>query len=104
MKTGLLVSLAALALLIAAPSGANAVGQTCGGIFPLPCGPGEFCQFKVGVCGKGDQQGTCARIPQVCTRIFKPVCGCDGKTYGNDCERQAAEVSKLHNGKCRKAY
>jgi hypothetical protein len=26
--------------------------------------------------------------------------GCDGKTYGNDCERERAMVSKIHNGKC----
>jgi hypothetical protein len=28
------------------------------------------------------------------------VCGCDQKTYGNDCARQAAGVSKLSEGAC----
>ena len=46
---------------------------------------------------------TCAATPKICNKIFRQVCGCDNKTYANDCERQAAGVSKLHNGKCKKA-
>jgi len=42
----------------------------------------------------------CAAKPRFCHKIFRPVCGCNGKTYANDCVRMSAGVSKLHDGKC----
>lgn len=77
---------------------------TCGTLVcePTACTP---------ECGSADYCDLCASSPacvtrppvdegRVCPGVYMPVCGCDGRTYGNGCELGRAGIAQLHDGEC----
>ena len=81
--------------------GGRAAGSVCGGFAGRTCDADEFCDYPDGAnCGRADATGTCEVRPTNCTKDYRPVCGCNGRTYGNACTAEADGVSVDYQGEC----
>jgi hypothetical protein len=69
----------------------------CGGIATIPCPTDEVCDVRA--CG-ADITGTCVLPADRCPAVWVPVCGCDGVTYPNDCDRLRWDAAWSHDGMC----
>jgi hypothetical protein len=76
--------------------------NSCGG---KTCAVGQFCQYPANSgCGTNHQAGNCAPKPPFCMALGAPVCGCDNKTYSNECLAWNAGVSVKSQGACVAAF
>ena len=44
-------------------------------------------------CIEHEQKGACITL-------YEPVCGCNGKTYGNSCEAESRGITEYAEGAC----
>jgi hypothetical protein len=86
--------------LLVAGAGHAQTGQTCGGIAGLKCPEGQACQFPINQCNVADLAGVCVNVPATCPKQGPPICGCDGKTYRNECELLKAGAQPAKKGAC----
>lgn len=101
MSPRLRLGVVAGALLWATSGTASAGASRCGGQPYRPCLPiGQYCGTTPATCHLRGAVGVCKTRPQFCIQLYRPVCGCNGKTYGNACEAAAHGQTVASQGEC----
>ena len=90
---------------------ANAAGVTVN--HDGPCGPsgcvtnaqckaGDYCHIDNACKITGPaKMGDCRKRPNICNDLYAPVCGCDGKQYGNTCGAHSQGINVANKGLCK---
>lgn len=78
--------------------------RVCGGPSKKGCDDDKlsyFCSYSLEAkCGEDGAPGTCEIVPESCSDPYDPVCGCDGRTYGNACSASLDFVAVASKGPC----